>query len=205
MPRPIPTLTALLAAGWLAACSTTPDTQSTTDQGTASRQIELAVPAPVDGGVASDLEVGRSAGVPVRAVPALRRTQTPKVAPAPLTELAAPVSALSPVVTTPSDAALDLVAVPVAQPQPEPETTGGLGSGRDQMIHAMHQGDGMGADPGHSGTGGGPTIILRGGMGGVHDKCDLRPRGFAGGGIAINRLAPGLGSYGRGPVRGGIR
>jgi hypothetical protein len=51
----------------------------------------------------------------------------------------------------------------------------------------------------------GPAIIIRGGMGGVDDKCDIRPRGL--GGIAINRIAPPL--VGRGGsggfTRGGIR
>ena len=193
-----------LAAGLLlAACSDAPAPEASRSPDSPTRQIELAVPAPIDSSVASDLEVGRSTKVPVRRVAALRAVESPKAAPAPLGELAAPVTRVSlPAVV--STEVLQPVAVPTAPaPAEAPPSAGGLGSGRERMIHAMSQGDGLGMEPGS--TGGGPTIMIRGGMGGVHDKCDLRPRGFAGGGIAINRLAPGLGSYGRGPQRGGIR
>ena len=37
----------------------------------------------------------------------------------------------------------------------------------------------------------GGTIMIRGGLGGIDDKCDLRPRGYRGG-IAINRMTPPL-------------
>ena len=104
---------ALAAVLLLVACSDAPAPETNPSPDTPTRQIELAVPAPIDSGVASDLEVGRSTMVPVRRVAALRAVESPKAAPAPLGELAAPVTRISlPAVV--SAEVLQPVAVPTA-------------------------------------------------------------------------------------------
>jgi hypothetical protein len=91
------------------------------------------------------------------------------------------------------------------------------------------QGEGQGTGEGHGGRGTlwqpdppSPTIIIRGGMGGIDDDCKRHPQGYPIGGIAINSRLPAIGAHGglasnparrpftpgiiSGPrVRGGIR
>lgn len=168
----------------------------------AARQIDLPEPPPADGAVASPLESGQTPKpAPTRA--ARRRVATVTagtVAPAEaahhhdvvVTE--APVPALrvsttavgaGPVLESPTR--IPAAASPEAAPQP--------GQATEPRGHPEH-------------VTRGPTIIIRGGMGGVHDDCDLRNHGQRGG-AAVNRLAPSFAAGSRGGMstgfRGGIR
>jgi hypothetical protein len=178
--------TAVVTAGWLAACSK-PASQAGKS---ADRRLQLVESPKAPTAVVSDLEAGR----PHTALAGSARKQAPKPVET-LTErqpIAGP--ALVPLLSATSNSlaapTLDLAPVPAA-PEPaapvvaeDPMSTGGY-----HGHHAVAQTP-MGAGVG-GGMGRGPTIIIRGGMGGPDDDCDLR-RGH-GLGAAVNRLAPPLG------------
>jgi hypothetical protein len=81
--------------------------------------------------------------------------------------------------TASAETVLTLQAAPGAIPLASPPRSEGASSGR-------------GFEPQLAGGSRGPTIIIRGGMGGPDDDCDLmhRRRGF---GAAVNRMAPPIG------------
>ena len=162
---------------WLVGCS------SPTPESAASRDIRLAAPTSAGAPTVSSLEAGKTQlAAPARHVP--------KAAPAPepvlerkvpvVAEVGLPkvVSAVSPATTGLAEAPdhMPMAAMPAA-----PEEDHGSGSARVVDDAYRHGG----------------TIMIRGGLGGIDDKCDLRPRGYRGG-IAINRMTPPL-------FRGGIR
>lgn len=181
-------ITATVAGCWLGACSRPADHARSED----SRQITLPVGAAPAEAVASDLEAGR----PLKAAPPAPRSQQARnptvgqsggAAPA-VEAAAAPVLHLAATSVEEPVRTLDLVPLPPAvSNEPAPPLSDGPMSSLGDGVHPM----------GHSlGGGRGPTIIIRGGMGGIDDKCDLRPRigRLAGGyGGAINRLAPPMG------------
>jgi hypothetical protein len=189
---------ALLTGGWLAACSR----PSAPDQAADSRHILLATPAPNDSAVASDLEAGRSAKpspIPQHAQHTRATASASAVALDPAAATTAlPAHAMAVTTTTAEPLpSLDLIPAPVA-PREAPASPPVVGTG----WHGMGDGsDHLFRPPGESR---GPVIIIRGGMGGDDDKCDIRPRGHRGG-IAINRMTPSFGGGMSGSPPGGIR
>lgn len=203
MQRPTRIATVIMIGAWLGACSE-PVSRTAKDPASnrleRTRDVRLAESPSGGAAVASDLETGRPRSA--IAVPAPRRARGPLLA---LTTAAVPVVAPMVLPATEVVAGLPLDAVPI----PESHTiylapTGEMDQPSPVNIAA---GPAAGGEPhiGHDyGGSRGPSIIIRGGMGGVDDKCDLRPRGF--GGIAINRAAPSLGgSTGRSGFPRGIR
>ncbi len=184
---------AVVTGGWLAACS---KPASQTAQG-GSRQIQLAEPSSPDSAVVSDLE-SHHALQPVlvrhtdhaRAEPGQQAFQT----------RAAVVAAQVPephvmIMTASPGAEAPLAAGPSAAPEARATGFGGPighGLGSFQLPPPEPQSLSGGGNRG-------PMILIRGGMGGIDDKCDTRT-GHRGG-IAINRLSPAFG----GNPRGGIR
>jgi hypothetical protein len=190
-----------ITAGWLAACSkpSTTQTQKLTPEST--RHITLPGESGSAAAVASDLEAGRPAKLQQDA-PRPQQTRNATAA-APLAEgplaAAVPVQVMSmPASSAEIERPLDMVTVPAAaapEPSQPAEATsqaegGAWGYHGHSGYTGEHQGQSLGGNQG-------PAIIIRGGLGGADDKCDLRPRGYRGG-IAINRMAPGFGGYGRG-------
>jgi hypothetical protein len=185
-------LTFLIAAGLMTAGFVACSKPSPTDQAKSSRQILLPKALPLDAAVASDLETGRpvklkqatspvSARVPVKtqAMPIVARAQLMSVPASPIAETERP---------------LELIPAPSASAVPQASTVG------EEWQAGTYHGHQVDAGGGGSGVGGsprGPGIIIRGGLGGVDDKCDLRPRGWRGG-IAINRSVPSFGGYPQG-------
>jgi hypothetical protein len=181
-------LAAILSGAVLAACSSSSDGKEPLPQ----RRILFAEPASPGGAVASELEARRpaKAKTPAPTAPRTRDSAVVAISPAPTLRLT----------TTSTAASLNPLAM-----EPMPAVGNGpmapAAAGDDGMYAGMRDGN----SGGHA-TGGnrGPVIIIRGGLGGPEDKCDLRPRMWRGG-IAINRTVPGFsGGYGRGGPRGGI-
>lgn len=192
---------ALMIGAWLGACSEPSSRSASSPAPGVSggiRDVRLAeLPGP-GAAVASDLEAGRP--VTSIATTSPRRVRSPRTAAAVVEELVA-VPAVLPAAETAVE--LSLTAVPI----PDTHTIYLAPTGEMEQATPVNVAPGPrpGGEPhiGHDyGGSRGPSIIIRGGMGGVDDKCDLRPRGFIG--IAINRSAPSFG--GRGAIaRGGIR
>ena len=165
-----------VGGAWLVACSRpAPETA-------ASRDIRLPASAAAAPTV-SNLEAGKT-----RLAPPAPRAPRAAPAPEPVLERKVPVvaevglpkvvSAVSPTTTGLAEAPdhMPMAAMPAAAEEDH-------GSGSARVVDDAYR---------HGGT-----IMIRGGLGGTDDKCDLRPRGYRGG-IAINRVTPPL-------FRGGIR
>ncbi|HEV8151213.1 MAG TPA: hypothetical protein VGP61_13605 [Gemmatimonadales bacterium] len=121
-------------------------------------------------------------------MPALAKTQVlPAVAPAQLTPVVASSAAEV-------ERPLDLMPIPSASPAPAAPVAPAEEGWQAGTYHG-HQVEAGGSSAGSSPRG--PGILIRGGMGGTDDKCDLRPRSWRGG-IAINRSAPSFGGYPQG-------
>ncbi len=162
-----------VGGAWLAACS------KPAPESSASRDIRLATPASAGAPTVSTLESGNT-----RLAPPAPRVRRADPAPEPVLERKLPVvaevglpkvvSAVSPANASLAEAPdhLPMAAMPAAA---MPEEDHGSGSARVVDDAYRHGG----------------TIMIRGGLGGIDDKCDLRPRGYRGG-IAINRMTPPL-------------
>jgi len=183
----------LVSGGWLAACS-----KPAAESSESARKIELAEPAAgPDAAVVSDLEARQ----PVTAA-VVRRVERTRVAEAPVVPASpdpmADMDMPAPRVTSTS-ASTTAEAPPVADLARAPEAPAvGFGGGIGHGLGSFE----LPAPAPQSLSGGGnrgPMILIRGGLGGIDDKCDTR--GGHRGGIAINRLSPGFG----GTMRGGIR
>lgn len=170
-------------------------TSARNDQAASTRKIQLAEPVPLDSAVASPVETGRASPAghaSHRMVNASAPTPAPSAARAQrsLDAIAMPAPALA-VTSTISEPTMGLVAAPtraVVEPaagQLEESVVQRSGTGWHGMGGAVDQ-----MNMPSSGVHRGPTIIIRGGMGGDDDHCDLRPRGFAGSGSSVNRLGP---------------
>ena len=203
MQRPTRIATVVIIGAWLGACSEPASRTAknpASDRLESTRDVRLAESPSGGAAVASNLETGRP--VSSIAAPTVRQARGPLRA---LTEAAAPVVPPMVLPATEAVAGLPLDAVPM----PESHTIylAPVGEMDQPSPVNISAGPSAGGEPhiGHDyGGSRGPSIIIRGGMGGVDDKCDLRPRGF--GGIAINRAAPSLGgSSGRGGFPRGIR
>ena len=184
----------VLAAG-LAACSgPAPDRSA----GTEARQIRLAEPAARDSAVVSEIEAPQALKpVPVRRV--VRAAPAPAAA-EPTHDHVAMMAAEAPRVTSSmASSAEPVLELPGLSPAPSAPAASApaLIVGTQATAVSIH-GDYRPSVPTVGGNRG-PMILIRGGMGGVDDKCDLR--GQHRGGIAINRSAPAFG----GGMRGGIR
>jgi len=177
-------------------------------EGQTSRDIRL-IEEPAAPGTVSNLEAGRVN--PPTVLPEARKpspsSRATIASPAPAPQPAAlmadvqPESTLRVITQTNLPAPAPLVDVPLPAPQgPAPLGASEAGLG----------------DMGNSGSGGGsrgPMILIRGGMGTDRDDCKIHGMGGlgglgAGGGIAINRMAPSFRPGGGGsarPMGGGIR
>lgn len=203
MQRPTRIATVVMIGAWLGACSE-PASRAANDTAPnrpgSARDVRLAEPPSQEAPVASDLEVGRPVTMIVAAAP--RQVHSPLPVPA-MVEASAVVPRVLP--------ATELVELPmsaVALPESHTIYLAPTGEMVEPSPVNAAAGPSAGGEPyiGHDyGGSRGPSIIIRGGMGGVDDKCDLRPRGF--GGIAINRTTPPLGGRNTrgGFTRGGIR
>jgi hypothetical protein len=182
---------AAIISGSLTACS-----KPVTDRGRAGRDLDLAAPPAADTAVVSAIEAGKT-------VPPSPINQTAHRASASSASLAHRMAkGEQPVMTVPqalpmlSSPTLNLVTAPEQVPgasapaaQPEAATQSGMSdNGNGYQGLGAHRG---GEPVPHRD----PIIILRGGMGGIDDRCDLRPRGGRGG-ILINRLNPPMGPGG---------
>ncbi len=179
---------AFITAGWLAACSRPADRTATQTD----RHILLPEgPAP-QGGVVSDLEA-RRAPKPRQTAASARKAM--------LAQVLAPAGRKRAVLVEVAPAhEMNMSTVPAAAIAPAPEPV-------SQALPTGWHGYGGSSLPPITSEGGsrGPVIILRGGLGGPDDHCDLRNTLHGhGGGAAVNRLAPSFGGGSRGP-RGGIR
>jgi hypothetical protein len=195
----------VITAGWLGACSkpSSRNAQKVAPRNTESaRHITLPGESSSDDAVASDLEARR----PVKLKQEAPRSQQDRNATAasPLVEglltAAVPVHVMSMPArsTVAAEQPLDLVPVPVSQAAAaEPSAGDAVPAEGSTTGYHGHEGYGGGYHGSSYGGNSGPAIIIRGGLGGTDDKCDLRPRGYRGG-IAINRMAPAFGGYGRG-------
>ena len=181
-----------LLVGWLAGCS--PRDRA----GTAPAQRDIRLAAPAQSGVeaptVSNLEAGRVVShVPVSPPPVRQRPVAMREhsggASAVLEQAFEPVA---PALAPASQAAQTISAAPEVLPE------AAAAAGPSAADAGSGSGESSGrVDPYHQPVfPRSPGILIRGGMGGVDDKCDLHRRGRSGG-IAINRMAPSL-------YRGGI-
>jgi hypothetical protein len=174
---------AAMISGSLAACST-----PASNHGRAARDIDLPAPPASDGAVLSTIEAGKA--VPLSPVhqTAHRASATASAAMAHRMEVAVPKA-----LAMPGSSTLNLVSaseqVPTA-PQPAAQSEADAQSATSEGGYT-----GMGAYRGHEPPRRDPVIIIRGGLGGIDDRCDLRPRGGRGG-IMINHMAPPMGGGG---------
>lgn len=182
----------VLAAGWVVGCA---GGEGGVAAEGAVRDLSLVEVPPVAAVQVSDLEAGRplsGAGVrregtdSRRSVPPARATENQPIP----TEAAQARS----VVVAESEAqvagpAVPAAAVDAAALEPPPEIVRAPMPAEPAVGYAgPHLGEDFGS-PGRRG----PGIIIRGGRGGVDDDCDLhRPTLRRPGGIAINRITPGL-------------
>ena len=162
-----------VGGAWLVGCS------KPAPESAASRDIRMPAPASADAPTVSTLEAGKTR----LATPA---PHAPRAAPAaePVLERKAPVvaevglpkvvPAVGPATTSLTEAPdhMPMASMPMAAAAEEDH-----GSGSARVVDDAYR---------HGGT-----IMIRGGLGGIDDKCDLRPRGYRGG-IAINRMTPPL-------------
>jgi len=174
---------AAMISGSLAACS-----RPASNNARAARDIDLPASPASEAAVLSTLEAGKA--VPLSPVhqPAHRASASASTAVAHRMEVASPKA-----LPMPGSSTLNLVSAPEqvpAAPQPVAQSAADGQSGMSEGGYT-----GMGAFRGQEPPRRDPVIIIRGGMGGIDDRCDLRPRGGRGG-ISINRMAPPMGGGG---------
>lgn len=192
MRSPLALAVVVIGGAWVSACSK-PVSRSAPQSGpTQTRDIRLASPSAVgsEAPLVSPLEAGRppvelhnrGAAPAVNAVATTRKTRVPD----PITRVSAPV----PAVVAAAEPSLSLAEAPQTMPMAAMPMGPAVDEGRSTGGNDPYRGPGnVSRDPP-------PTILIRGGMGGVDDKCDLRGRHRPG--LAINRMAPPM-------LRGGIR
>ena len=174
---------AAMISGSLAACS-----RPASNSGRAARDIDLPASPASDAAVLSTLEAGKAVPLsPVHQV-AHRASAAGHAAMAQRMEVAAPKA-----LPMPGSSTLTLVSAPEQVPAAAQPVAQSEADGQSGMSEGGYTG--MGAFRGHEPPRRDPVIIIRGGMGGIDDRCDLRPRGGRGG-IAINRMGPPLGPAG---------
>lgn len=186
---------ALLAAIGLAACSAPRKTEPL-----APRDLHVGTTAPLDAGVASDIEIGRSPKIHLPSSSA-RRHVTIVAAALDRDGAVAPklaVTAMSVALVEPTkDFKAAPVPVEILAAASAPDATPTMGLGIDGTSHRGGTAAG-GSSPGAGGsTSGGwrGGVIIRGGVGGTDDDCDIRHPHH--GPMAVNRVGPSF--------RGGIR
>ncbi|MGQ0704133.1 MAG: hypothetical protein ACT4PM_13460 [Gemmatimonadales bacterium] len=176
-------VTAVSLAGLIALACSKPDAPAAARE----RNLELLGTAANDSAVVTPVEVAQGMRLPVLA----RRS--------------APVRWSTAVRATPESSELELspkiqvttvasAAAPALSEVPVP--AGPLSLASSEGNGNSHAG---GSTAG-GGSGGEPTILIRGGMGGPRDDCKIHGTGRAGIGVLINRLAPPL-RGGRSPVQ----
>ncbi len=200
-------VSSLAALGWLAACSTPVPPEAATG-GKSVRDLQL-IEAPANQPGISDLEAGRP--VRPRANRPIERRLADQPVPAPEPESMPTLveSAVVPAVDEPAD---QPVGGPSAAAQASVVPAEEVVEIRDRGLPMGFQAPG-GDYPAIDGSEGfttrrGPTILIRGGRGGVDDDCDLhRPGAHGNHGVAINRTSPSIsgGLRGSGPSRVGGR
>jgi hypothetical protein len=182
----------VIGGAWVSACSK-PVSRSAPQSGpTQTRDIRLASPSVVgsEAPLVSPLEAGQPPMElhPHGAAPAVKAVaSTTRKAPVPdpITRVSTPV----PAVVSAAGPSLSLAEAPQSMPMAAMPMGPAVEEGRSSGGNDPYRGEGtVSRDPP-------PTILIRGGMGGVDDKCDLRGRHRPG--IAINRMAPPM-------LRGGI-
>ena len=201
-------VSSLVAAGWLAACSTPARSPEEATGAKSARDLQLIeTPANQAPGI-SDLEAGRPPRTP-KSRP-VERTLADQPVPAPEAEPTPVEPAVVPAVVEPADQ-------PVGGPSAV--TSESSAAPADEIVEIRDRGLPMsfqapGGDyPAIDGSEGftarrGPTILIRGGRGGVDDDCDLdRPGAHGNHGVAINRTSPSIpgGLRSSGPSRVGGR
>lgn len=163
-------IAALLVTGIWALARSRP---GPTAQPEAARQIKLVDEASPAAPVVSALEAGRPAELaPARRVAA--RTVGPReAAPVPVSQPAPSlIPEVHPSVSSTTEAMDHMAMASMPAPVAPAQGSGTLASNNGESHWPM------------AGNGRDPAIIIRGGMGGARDDCDLHRRG---GGIAINR------------------
>lgn len=200
-------VSSLVAAGWLAACSTPARSPQEATGAKSARDLQL-IEAPAGQAPAiSDLEAGRPLVAPKNRP--VERALADQPVPAPVAEP----TLVEPVLTS---SAVE----PTLQPVGGPSATAApvSAAGTEDVVEIKDRGLPMsfqapGADyPAMDGSEGftrrGPTILIRGGRGGIDDDCDLdRPGAHGNHGVAINRTSPSTpgGLRSSGPSRVGGR
>ena len=175
---------AAMISGSLVACS-----RPASNSAKAARDIDLPGSPASEAPVLSAIEAGKA--VPLSPVhqAAHRASASTSAAMAHRMEVAAPKA-----LPMPGSSTLNLVSAPEqvpTAPQPVAQSEADAQSGTSDGGYT-----GLGGYRGHEPPGHrDPVILIRGGMGGIDDRCDLRPRGGRGG-IAINRMGPPLGPAG---------
>lgn len=188
---------AIVTSGGLGACSKPADRSAGPGAG---RQIQLAEPPSSDSAVVSSIEARQPLKPSLvrrgSAAPGSRVSQAPSMTIAPIAGGAADFVPAAPrVMSTTSSPAAEVTPAPALSPAPEAPEVGFGGS----IGHGLGSFQLPANEPQSLSGGRGPMILIRGGMGAVDDKCDLR--GGHRGGIAINRSSPGLGGLPRGGIR----
>jgi hypothetical protein len=185
MRKPILIVAVLMAGGSFAACS-----RPASEPGQPARDIRLQTPPASETQLVSTLEAGQR--LPARHPASRASAPTSEVAsrmdPAPA-QSEQPLATSPQVVPTLSKASLILANAPEYLPMAHLPSGPAEGEGTARVIDEAYH------PPAPAPRG--PGILIRGGMGGIDDKCDLHARGRRPG-IAINRITPPL-------FRSGIR
>jgi hypothetical protein len=202
-------MAAALSAGISVVACSRPSSQNDPALGSPeSRQIELVGAPGSDAPLASDLETKRSSKARAPSAPRVAAAAAAAGQPdaTPTHDHAMSAVAISPRVGTTTsviaDPDRDLARAPVPS-APSILVSTSFGAA------AVSGGPSAGTEP-DAGPGPihrGPTILIRGGMGGPHDDCKIHGTSP---GLAINRMTPGFGNEVRGNTggrfpRGGIR
>jgi hypothetical protein len=200
-------VSSLVAAGWLAACSTPARSPGEATSAKPARDLQLIEGPAGQAQSISDLEAGRRLRIPERRP--VERTLADQPVPAPVAEPTPVEAALTPSGVEPT---LEPAGGPSASTAPEsPAVTEDVVEIKDRGLPMSFQAPG--ADyPAMDGSEGlarrGPTILIRGGRGGIDDSCDPgRPGAHGNHGVAINRVSPSTpgGLRSSGPSRVGGR
>jgi hypothetical protein len=195
MHRSVLSVAALTAAMWAGACSSPTPEPEQAGVGPDTRKIELVTAPAAAAPHASDLEAGRASTPVPTPVVEQRLARAPRQVSADARvshdHIVAPAAVMvGSTSSTMLDASTTLATAPMPIRMLEPVAAAAVGgpSAADEPVHHHPE----------AGPGRGPTIIIRGGMGSIHDDCKIHPGG-RGPGLAINRMAP---SFGGGEIRG---
>lgn len=176
----------LAGSGSLIGCSGAASNPEATEP---VRDVSLVQPAVADAPLVSPLEAGKPA--PVRA-PIRRPAPRPRLDPVALVAMdRAPTVSASATLAVSEIVAAPMPAAPAAEPL---EVVVGRGA-------EPWYGVGQAITPDPAGGRRGPSVVIRGGRGGIHDDCDIHRPGMRRVPLAINQVAPPRMSFPRGGIR----